>query len=324
MTMLGKLSKLFQKTPVPGPRVSLAAFGKHPGWDDHIDDLGLDSPRLVHVKSALYSQGISGNIDSAGWDQMSEAERLPEFAHEFLWRWAGDAVVGVMWSSRDGKGRTKYPMVLCLHGTGLPIGWLCSTGLERLRSIRDHCRTLGTAAEVIRDLDSARLDLQGAAQSVPAGDNEPERHLIKRLMSNQEPVARNGFVRVLYDIERRLGGMRVDKNKHKSKTRVIDLSAHHFRLPGIGGTGNVLESGRAWSALMMDTVGPGPVLAAGILAIEPTGAGFADVIVGDPQVQTLFCLRASGIREPLTSDIPFTIDEAFASTASQQIAHWGA
>jgi hypothetical protein len=322
MTMLGKLSKLFQKTPAPGPRVSLAAFGKHPGWDDHIDDIGLDSPRLVHVKSVLYSQGISGNIDSAGWDQISETERLPEFAHEFLWRWAGDAVVGVMWSSRDGKGRTKYPMVLCLHGTGVPIGWLCSTGLERLRALRDHCKTLGTAAEVIRVLDSARLDLQGAVLSVPLGDNEPERHLIKRLMANHEQAARNGFVRVLYDIERRLGGMRVDK--HKTKTRVIDLSAHHFRLPAISGAGKVLESGRAWSALMMDSVGAGPVLSAGILAIEPAGTGFTDVVVGDPSVQTLFCLRASGVREPLTSDIPFTIDEGFVTAASQQISQWSA
>ncbi len=320
MTMLGKLSRLFHKTPAPGPRISLAAFGKHPGWDDHIDDLGLDSPRLVHVKSALYSQGISGNIDSAGWDQMSEAERLPEFAHEFLWRWAGDAVVGVMWSSRDGKGRTKYPMVLCLQGTGVPTSWLCSTGLERLRALRDQCRAIENAGGVIRAMDSARSDLQGAVLSVPQGDDEPERHLIKRLTADPASSVRGGFVRVLYDIERRLGGMRVDK--FKTKTRVIDLSAHHFRMPGIGGSGRVLESARAWEALIMDVVGAGPALSAGILAIEPAGAGFIDLIVGDPTAQTLFCLRASRVREPLSSEIPFTIDGDFASTAAAQIARW--
>jgi hypothetical protein len=321
MTMLGKLSKLFQKPASPGPRVSLAAFGKHPGWDDHIDDLGLDSPRLVHVKSVLYSQGISGNIDSAEWDHLSESERIAEFGHEFLWRWAGDAVVGLMWSSKDGKGRAKYPMVLALHGTKMPVSWLCSTGLDRLRALRDQCRSLTRSTDVIQAIDSARLDLQGASLTIPEGDNEPERHLIKRLMSSQEEAARRGFVRVLYDIERRLGGMR---DKSKTKTRVIDVSAHHFRLPAIHTAGKVLESGRAWSALMMDTVGPGPVLAAGILAIEPAGTGFADVIVGEPRVQNLFCLRASSAREPLTSDIPFTMDESFVTVASQQIAQWGA
>ena len=30
------------------PAANLAAFGKHPGWNDHLDDLGLDTDLLQH------------------------------------------------------------------------------------------------------------------------------------------------------------------------------------------------------------------------------------------------------------------------------------
>lgn len=318
--MLGKLAKIFQKNAAPAPRVALAAFGKHPGWDDHIDDLGLNTPKLVHVKSLLYSQGISGNIDSAGWDQLSDGDRLPGFAHEFLWRWAGEAVVGVMWSSQDGKGRSKYPMVLCLQGTGLPVSWLCSVGLERLRTLRDRCKSATIASEVRQALTQAREDLITAAASVPEGDNQPERHLIRKLLVEADDTTRQGFVRILYDMERRLSGLKVDGSKRG--TRVIDVSSHQFRVPKPPARGVVMEGVRAWSAVVMEEIGPGPVLSAGVLAIEAVNAGHIDLIVGDPTPALLFCIRAATTREPMTSDIPFNIEDLFASAARQRVASW--
>lgn len=319
--MLGKLSKLFNKTPAAAPRVALAAFGKHPGWDDHIDDLGLTTPRLVKVKSVLYSQGIAANIDSAGWDQLPDTERLPGFAHEFLWRWAGEAVVGLIWSSQDGKGRSKYPMVLCLQGSGLPVSWLCSAGLERLRALRDRCRASSSAAEVRQAIAQTREDLVAAAASIPSGDDLPERHLIKRLLVEAGDSTRQGFVRILYDMDRRLGGMKSDSSAKRS-TRVIDLSAHQFRLPRLAARANVLEAARAWSAVAMEQIGAGPILAAGILAIEAVDAGHIDLIVGDPTPASLFCIRAAQAREPMTSDIPFNIEEVFVTVAKQRVAGW--
>jgi hypothetical protein len=319
MTMLGKITKFFQKSSGPTDRLALAAFGKHPGWDDHIDDLGLDTPRLVKVKSNLYTQGISGNIDSAGWDQLTEPERLQGFAHEFLWRWSGDAVVGLIWSSRDGKGRSKYPMILCLQGSGLPISWLCSAGLERLRALKAKCQSLGSAIEVRAALDQAREELQSASVALPAGDDLPETHLIRRALRG---FAGNddGVIRILYDMERRLSGMR--GSGPKGNSRVIDVSAHHFRVPRIAEATAVLETGRAWSAAIMDLIGAGSVLAAGVLAIEAVESSHVDLIVGDPSPASLFALRASTAREPFTSDIPFTIDAGFQASAMERIARW--
>ncbi|MEI9893446.1 MAG: hypothetical protein WDN28_05985 [Chthoniobacter sp.] len=37
--------KLF--SPLPGPFVYFGVFGKHPGWDDHMEDIGLDTESLL-------------------------------------------------------------------------------------------------------------------------------------------------------------------------------------------------------------------------------------------------------------------------------------
>ena len=47
-----------------GPQVCLGAFGKHPGWDDHMDDLGLETESLLQAKHLLYVQGIGQHINS--------------------------------------------------------------------------------------------------------------------------------------------------------------------------------------------------------------------------------------------------------------------
>jgi hypothetical protein len=317
MTMLGKLSKLFSRPAAATPRLSLAAFGKHPGWDDHIDDLGLDTARLVRVKGTLYTQGISANIDSAAWDHLPDDQRLPRFSHEFLWRWAGETVVGVLWSSQDRSGRSKYPMALCLQGSALPVSWLCSAGLERLRALRERCRSLTTAEAVRAAVEGARTELLLASRGVPDGDDAAERHLIKRLRAG---VPEDGLVRILYDIERRLAGMR--DGVGKPRTRAIDVSAQHFRLPRHS-RGSVLESARAWTAVVMEAIGAGPTLAAGVLAVEAAEAGHVDLVVGDPTPADLFFLRASPEREPFASDIPFTIEAGFVSSARARLAAWG-
>ena len=41
----------------------MGAFGKHPGWDDHILGIGVETETLAQVKQALYVGGIGGQID---------------------------------------------------------------------------------------------------------------------------------------------------------------------------------------------------------------------------------------------------------------------
>src|SRR2546425_1786022 len=56
-------------------RVTLAAFGKHPGWDDHLPGLGLETELLVQIKQVFYVRGIGGQIDSAAWERIDAARR---------------------------------------------------------------------------------------------------------------------------------------------------------------------------------------------------------------------------------------------------------
>ena len=47
-----------------GRYAGLAAFGKHPGWDDHIPAIGVATETLAWVEKTLYNKGIRGQIDS--------------------------------------------------------------------------------------------------------------------------------------------------------------------------------------------------------------------------------------------------------------------
>ena len=45
-----------------GPTVRVAAFGKHPAWNDHVEDIGLESEPLVDLRRNLYVEGIGGGV----------------------------------------------------------------------------------------------------------------------------------------------------------------------------------------------------------------------------------------------------------------------
>src|SRR6267142_2546677 len=86
-----------------GRCVALAAFGKHPGWDDHVEDLGLEPASLNLAKTVLYVNGIGGQIDSGAWEKSDPAQQLPDFRHLFVWQRSGQILIGRLWSSSDGK-----------------------------------------------------------------------------------------------------------------------------------------------------------------------------------------------------------------------------
>jgi hypothetical protein len=44
--------------------VFVAAFGKHPGWDDHIDDIGLETD--IIISSRKISQSKNSNMRLCG------------------------------------------------------------------------------------------------------------------------------------------------------------------------------------------------------------------------------------------------------------------
>src|SRR6185503_18295903 len=131
-----------------GRYVALAAFGKHPGWDDHVEDLGLETESLNLAKTVLYVNGIGGQIDSGAWEKLDAAQQLPAFKHVFVWQRSGQILVGRLWSSGDGKSRKRYPMVICLHFMGVTLGWALKHALPALAELEEECARTTSAADV--------------------------------------------------------------------------------------------------------------------------------------------------------------------------------
>src|SRR5260221_13113215 len=96
--------------PGNGRQVFLGAFGKHPGWDDHVEDLGLETESLVFAKKLIYLEGIGGEIDAGALGKIDSPPHLPSLKHFFVLRRSGQFLFSRMWSSSDGTGRPRFPM----------------------------------------------------------------------------------------------------------------------------------------------------------------------------------------------------------------------
>jgi hypothetical protein len=147
-------------------KVHVAAFGKHPGWDDHIEEIGLDCAPMVKAKRVLYGECIGGCIDSGEWEKLDEARRIP-FRHEFLWRLPEGYLIGRMWSSRDAKGRAKYPMVVCAFIENAPLSWAVAQVLPRLAAVEKQCTETSSAELVRYAVGACQRDLEQAVAQAP-------------------------------------------------------------------------------------------------------------------------------------------------------------
>jgi len=310
------LGKIFQGKSKPQvAEIFLAAFGKHPGWDDHIEDLGLETERLIHVRRTLYVQGIAGNIDSGTWEQRAEEERLEGFDHAFIWTFPGELVLGRMWSSRDGKGRTRYPMVVCAECRGVPLDWALRHVLPRLDELHARC-TQTTAAEDVRSaIAQTRQSLRNEAQGLEptAQPIAPSPRALARLADSPEMAPeRQGMHRVLYQIRREMAAF-VRGGAEGTATALSTLRAAQMRVPLCAP--NPREAFSLWLRFLFAKLDPSTP----VLALARLDSDFLDIIAGDPAVQHLFCVRASTEAVPLTSEIPYNLDPAFVAEAEKEI-----
>lgn len=330
-----KLAKIFESTPEQaGPRAWVGVFGKHPGWDDHLDDQGLETERLVSAKRVLYTEGIGGNIDSGAWDKLAEGQRLAEFDHTLVWRcgaWGGGGVdgwiVGRIWSSRDGKGRTKYPMIAACEVAGLGqagADFAVRIALPRLLKLEQECKQATKADPVRLAIEAARNEIRTALAayspaSAPAGPGAIEglgqRDELRGLGEGGGPGI--GLLRILYEVERETEAFRPGSASLR-KSRMVDARAKHVRTPGLKGL-PVGGSARLWCDVVGLDIDPStPILAMEYTredGLAETGGGLVDVVVSDPSVGTLLPMRQGLTALPLASAVPYTMDEAFIARA---------
>ena len=303
--------KDFLQEKIPGragsaaPRVYLAAFGKHPGWNDHIDDLGFETQTLVTAKRFIYLEGISSQIDQGTWDRLDVANQHAVFDHWVLWHRGEEFLLGLMHNSRDGKGRSRYPMVLCLHVIGLPVARVVSELGPMLAAAMNDCIAVATATEVEAILDRARAALRERVAAPPSGGSVGRSSALPGHVGlgpdNQ------GLFRILYQVRNQFGEWAPGRINY-SDEEALPRSAH-LRAPQLFTT--MAEGAPAWLDFFRSQIDRN----APVLLLWPRTAAWVDVIVGPPDGADFFALRANDKAIPSAQDVPYQIEAGFRAEA---------
>jgi hypothetical protein len=312
---LGNLIKPFRGNDAPS--LSLGAFGKHPGWDDHIDDFGLETDALLAARQLLYVQGVGGVIDSGAWDKLGPDDVLPDFGHVFLWFSDPDLLVGRMWSSRDRKGRSRYPMVICAHVANLNPHGALKQILPALEKAESDCKQTATAEGIHTILEALRQNLREQLLAASSPANGPDGATAPAVVADGLQLApeNDRWQRILYAGETQLAAYASGKIPDAAKRITIKLPAlqalpQHLRLPT--DESRLAEVALFWRDLFAHVL----KASAPMLFIQPLGRGWIDLIVGSPGVKQLVCLKASSKMIPPVQDVPYSLPSGFREKAA--------
>jgi len=303
--------------PETGRAVFIGAFGKHPGWDDHIEendqvrDLGLRTGSLLYVKNLLYVQGFGRNIDTGAWDKLKPSHRLEEIDHAFVWQANGDYIVGRMWSSTDGRGRSRYPMVVVAHVVGVNLRWAVCNLLPRLDQLKHECLVSTTALEVGTALAKAREDCRGMLEH--AGRSCPSvTDLLARFARHpQFGPGSEGLLRVLYQLNAETSAF--SPRRYNARSDASERSKD-LRLPTAARDTEELFT--AWTHVTQAFLHR----SVPFLLIWPAGKEWIDLIIGEPTPEQIFAVRCTLDQIPRASDIPFNFDGNLRREINERLA----
>lgn len=277
-----------------GPRVHLGVFGKHPGWNDHFD-LGLDTQSLIALKRMLYSQGIAAEVEGQTWEKLPEADRLPDFDHWFIWLRPTECLIGCLWGSTDGKGRSHYPMVVCAHFAGVPLPWCLKNAVPRLVQAADAFKLATTSGRVTSTVIDTLDDLRNTAAGFQ--ENHSTAGLIGTAGIRQLTTtlaANSAWLYPIYEhIYDRFRACAPGLCNYASD--LTRLPCQTLRVPSVGV--DVADNLNAWLGFLLSEIDP----ATPALAIMPKNGGWVDLIAGEPVRGTFHLLRAGAGVVPLVT-----------------------
>jgi hypothetical protein len=267
-----RFSKVFLRDSLRG-RIYLAGFGKHPAWDDHLDDIGLETESLAITKLVIYSEGIASQISSGTWNQLEASGHALDFDHRFVWSRGDQSIVGGIWASADGKGRTLFPVIICVQCEARPqdaVGRYLPP-IERLSLTwkREKTRQGVFAA---RDLTFSEI-----LSSFPS----PPGAVFENVGEPDENTILPGLMSLL-------GGL---KSVTGNEAEAVGV---RLRLPGI--TRSPAENLSFWAGYADREAN----VQTACLTLAPAHRRFVDLLVGQPPARDFFCLRADEIALPLT------------------------
>jgi hypothetical protein len=335
------LSRFLGGSSKEQPAVHLSAFGKHPGWNDHIDDQGLDTDALINAKRLLYVQGISQNIDAGAWDKLepqdhgapvSAVTSLENFRHYFMWQMpvndSTTLLAGRLWSSTDGKGRAKYPMVLCSQLTELPPRFATQIVLPFLSEVHEKCVAAKTASTVTQIISTERDVLRShmkdplplnplLASQLVAVARHPEMTTGDAGVASGEGGTAGvggGFHRIVYQFVK---GMSIYRPVTAAVSRSMSIRPEQVRVPTCGMA--PAEALLFWLRFALTLLDKHTSIL--LFAPDQPGAPWVDLIVGEPSPNNLFCIKAGPKNIPFTSNIPYTLDPSLVQVIDAHIAH---
>lgn len=275
---MSRFLKVFLRDPLGG-RIQVAGFGKHPAWDDHIDDIGLNTETLVLTKQLLYSGGIATQLASGAWDQIEKSGSAVEFDHRFVWGRDQQAIVGGIWSSADRKGRTRFPLVICAQ-----VELVGPRALDLLLGAVEHlgtfCRVAKTQQEIRDAFDQVQRELNGLGLALPHD------HSSAQVAALEE----SSILPALVTLSACLKSKRLRGPYETARSRGL-----HFRLATTSSSAE--DHLRFWSAYL-SARRTGSSLP--YFAVAANGRSWIDLIVGEPLQNDFFCLRANENAVPAT------------------------
>lgn len=285
-------------------RVSLCALGKHPGWNDHIEDFGHTSDVLAKLRSFFYVEGVGGLVESAELIKYEEEGNLQEFGHSYLWSRGNQAILGRLWQSSDGVGRTRYPMILACAMNGISLEEGTELALKQLEILENACRETKNAEDVRNLLSSNRICIEELLTKSSTDDD---------ILKSYSPTYSNDFsacnftdeeiARVYYQLWNLNSGF---ASKALGANALEGYRGNpHFRVPA-----GTLESERAllfWTTFFRSQIDP----KIPIVVFHNRVTDFCDVILGRPTVSDLLPLRVNLEVFPFTTEVPFGLDDDF-------------
>lgn len=322
------MTQMFPKPRGAGsdkPEVFLGAFGKHPGWNDHIDDQGMETQQLIDFKRLLYINGVSAAIDSGAWDRLDESQRVDGFGHVVVLSRRGEIIACRLWSSSDGKGRTKYPMAVCVHARNVPLGWVLSQVLPKLERLQARCIESPSAAAVTAILDNARVELRAVLPAVGSSMDPVVPRVLAQLAQRPElgggdgpggaGTGHEGLYRLLYQVQRDCKDFMPRVEGNSKSTRNISQRPQHIRVPACADS--TADAAQIWIQFLHHTVERSVT----VTVVVPTSAppGWTDLLVGEPEGAQFFCLRAAPRALPPVTQVPYSIDQAFVDACEARI-----
>lgn len=280
---------------------------------------------MVSIKQVLYRDGLAANIDSGAWEKLDEAQRIDEFDHHFAW-WisngAGtDITVGRMWASRDGKGRAKYPMVICAQCRGVGFDWALNTALPLIVETEIRCKGASTAQEVIGIIDGLRTALRAKVGSnVQPISLDPR--AVSTLASALGHPASPSFARSIYAIDRECAMFAIPTTGSRWGSAAAPATADArtaltLRLPIP--TSQELQASlciQQWLTVLLGRLDP----ATPMLLLKPRNGAWTDALIGEPGAAQAYALRAGQQAMPLISDVPYTLDAPFLQEVERLVS----